>query len=37
LRPGDSMERLPLDDPDADAQRQAAAEALRDLVQSKMH
>jgi carboxyl-terminal processing protease len=36
LRPGVSMERLPLDDPDADPQRQAAAEALRDLVQSKM-
>jgi carboxyl-terminal processing protease len=34
LRPGDSMERLPLDDPDADAQRQAAAEALRVRVQS---
>jgi carboxyl-terminal processing protease len=35
LRPGDSMERLPLDDPDADPQRQAAVEALRDLVQAK--
>jgi carboxyl-terminal processing protease len=35
LRPGASMERLPLDDPDADPQRQAAAEALRDRVQSK--
>jgi carboxyl-terminal processing protease len=36
LRPGASMERLPLDDPDADPQRQAAAEALRDKVQAKM-
>jgi carboxyl-terminal processing protease len=35
LRPGDSLERLPLDDPDADAQRQAAVEALRDLVQAQ--
>jgi carboxyl-terminal processing protease len=35
LRPGDSMERLPLDDPDADPQRQAAVEALRDRVQAK--
>ena len=34
LRPGASMERLPLDDPDADAQRQAAIEALRDRAQS---
>ncbi len=35
FRPGDSMERLPQDDPDADAQRQAAVEALRDLLPSK--
>jgi carboxyl-terminal processing protease len=35
LRPGAFTERLPLDDPDADPQRQAAAEALRDRVQSK--
>lgn len=32
LRPGSSRERLPLDDPAADAQRQAALEALRGLV-----
>ena len=29
LRPGPSAERLPMDDPDADPQRQAALEALR--------
>jgi carboxyl-terminal processing protease len=32
LRPGTSRERLPLDDPAADPQRQAALQALRDLV-----
>lgn len=33
LRPGSSAERLPMDDPDADPQRQAALEALRGRVQ----
>ena len=32
LRPGGSAERLPLDDPDADPQRQAALECLRERV-----
>ncbi len=35
LRPGGSSERLPLDDPDADPQRQAAVEALREAARSK--
>ena len=35
LRPGASVVRLPLDDPDSDPQRQAAVEALRDLAQAK--
>jgi carboxyl-terminal processing protease len=32
LRPGSARERLPLDDPQADPQRQAALQALRGLV-----
>jgi carboxyl-terminal processing protease len=32
LRPGGSRERLPLDDPDADPQRQLALQALRDRI-----
>jgi carboxyl-terminal processing protease len=35
LRPGSSNERLPLDNPEADPQRQAALEVLRDLVAHK--
>jgi carboxyl-terminal processing protease len=32
LRPGSSRERLPLDNPEADPQRQMALEVLRDLI-----
>jgi C-terminal processing protease CtpA/Prc len=32
LRPGDAREALPLDDPDADPHRQAALEALRQML-----
>jgi carboxyl-terminal processing protease len=35
LRPGNSTERLPLDDPTADPQRQAALEALREHLPQK--
>jgi carboxyl-terminal processing protease len=35
LRPGGSAERLPMDDPDADPQRQAAVEALKARLDRK--
>jgi carboxyl-terminal processing protease len=35
LRPGGSVERLPLDDPMADPQQQAALEALREIMEQK--
>jgi carboxyl-terminal processing protease len=35
LRPGSSLERLPLDDPRADPQQQAALGVLRRLVEKK--
>ena len=35
LRPGPSMERLPLDDPMADPQRNAALDAMRALLEKK--
>jgi carboxyl-terminal processing protease len=37
LRPGPSREVLPLDDPEADPQRQAAAQALQDQLDHKVH
>jgi carboxyl-terminal processing protease len=37
LRPGSSREALPLDDPEADPQRQAAVQALQDLLDRKIH
>jgi len=36
LRPGPSMERLPLDDPSADPQRNAAVDALAAILEKKM-
>jgi carboxyl-terminal processing protease len=35
LRPGEATERLPLDDPASDPQRQAALEAMQEMIQQK--